>query len=200
MAQNVDNLHVWIDIVTQPTTSFNVFNVNSQPIHYCWVSVLLWVSTGHCCVFAQGPMSSFLLELGPCFWCWGAGGGAGLCCFAQVLNTDRNGLFQGSYSKWGHSSSDVQLAFRQPHSHSYSALSFQYRLPLLTSLIAFSQSPGYVFDESIKTLCMAKQAELKSHQGSGVLYPFCIMLHIHLSLCIISSGVWHPKVWIPCWE
>lgn len=47
----------------------------------------------------------------------------------------------------------------KPHSHSYSALGAQYRLPLLTSLIAFSQSRGYVFDESIEALCMAKQAE-----------------------------------------
>lgn len=43
-------------------------------------------------------------------------------------------------------------------SHSYSAPSSQYRLPLLTSLIAFSQCLGDAFDESIKTICIAKQA------------------------------------------
>lgn len=98
--------------------------------------------------------------------------------FTQVLNTDRNAPFKGSHSKWGRSASAVQLAFRQPRSHSYSALSFQYRLPLLTSLIAFSQSLGYVFDESIKTLCIAKQAKPKSHQGSAVLH------------CIFSALCW----------
>lgn len=105
-------------------------------------------------------------------------------CFTQVLNTDRNGPFKGSHSKWGRSASAVQLAFRQPRSHSYSALSFQYRLPLLTSLIAFSQSLGYVFDESIKTLCIAKQAKPESHQGSGVLH--CIFSAL---CCIFLSGL-----------
>ena len=128
------------------------------------------------------------------WWWW-----ASICCFTQVLNTDRNGPFKGSHSKWGRSDSDVQLAFRQPCSHSYSVHSFQYRLPLLTSLIAFSQSLGYVFDESIKTLWIAKQAKPKISSGKWCmsLYLFCIMLHIHLSFFIISSGLWHIKFWIP---
>ena len=110
------------------------------------------------CAFAGGPKSSFLLELGPSLWGWGAGGGDGLVDVAshKLWTLTGMGRSRGSHSKWGRSASAAQLAFRQSRSHSYSALSFQYRLPLLTSLIAFSQSLGYVFDESIKTLCIAK--------------------------------------------
>lgn len=168
------------------------------PLHSSSLGLVYCLECPEGCMFARGPKSSFLLEPGPCLWGWGGWWRwwARRRCFTQVLNTDRNGPFEGSHSKWGRSASAVQLAFRQPRSHSYSALSFQYRLPLLTSLIAFSQSPGYVFDESIKTLCIAKQAKPKSHQGSIALYLFCIMLHIHLSLCIISSSLWHTEVWI----
>lgn len=106
-------------------------------------------------------------------------------CSTQVLNTDRNGPFKGSHYKWGRSASAVQLAFRQPRSHSYSALSFQYRLPLLTSLIAFSQSWGYVFDESIKTLCICFATKPKSHQGSNVLH--CIFSALRCMFTFLST-------------
>lgn len=43
--------------------------------------------------------------------------------------------------------------------HSHSVLGSQHRLPLLTRLIALSQSPGSIFDESIKTLCLVKRAQ-----------------------------------------
>ncbi len=81
---------------------------------------------------------------------------------------------------------------RQPCSHCYSALSFQYRLPLLTSLIAFSQSLGYIFDESIKTLCIAKLGEPKSLQESGVLH--CIFSALGSTFLSALSLVPHDKL------
>lgn len=117
------------------------------PLHHVlsstWLSAQLSVLLFECLeghVFAGEPESSFLLEVGLCLW--GFGGQwwwcAHRCCFLQVLNTDRNGPFKGSHSEWGCGTSTVQLAFRQLCSHSFLALSFYYRLPLLSSLIAFT--------------------------------------------------------------
>lgn len=132
-----------------------------------------------------------LLEGQSHHFCWnwvhafGVEGLVALMGWSTLLHTSVEywqdwGCRKGSRSKWGRSASAVQLALRQPRSHSYSALSSLHRLPLLTRLIAFSQSRGYVFDESIKTLCIAKQAEPKSHQGHGVLH--CVFS----ALCCIS--------------
>lgn len=110
-----------------------------QALHSFLLSLVYCFECPEGCVFAQGPKSSFLLEVGPCLWGWWWWW-ASRRCFSQELNTDRNGPFEGSHSKWGCSASTVQLALRQLCSHSYLALSFRYRLPLLTSLIAFAQS------------------------------------------------------------
>lgn len=184
------SLHVWTSwcmcclFISGSFSHFLSFlSITFQPLHSSSLGLVYCFECSEGCVFAWGPKSSFLLELGPCLWGWGAGRGDGQVDAASHKCWILTGMgpFKGSHYKWGHSASAVQLAFRQPRSHSYSALSFQYRLPLLTSLIAFSQSLGYVFDESIKTLCIAKQTKPKSHQGSGVLH--CIIS----ALCCIFT-------------
>lgn len=126
------------------------------------------------------------------WWWW-----ASRRCFTQVVNTDRHGPFKGSYTKWGCSASAVQLAFRQPCSHSYSALSFQYRLPLLTSLIAFTEPRIRLWWVNKNTLhCQTSQVKISSGKWRIALYLLCIMLHIHLSLSIVSRGLWQTMSWI----
>lgn len=49
-----------------------------QALHSFLLSLVYCFECPEGCVFAQGPKSSFLLEVGPCLWGWGAGGGDGL--------------------------------------------------------------------------------------------------------------------------
>lgn len=169
-----DNLlsavHEWTLLLPLSLCLLPLHHVAASLQLFSWFSVLLWVSRG-LCVCSRAKVIIFVGTGSVPLGLWGGGGdGAGRHRFTQVLNTDRNGAVEGFTLQMRSQHLAIQLAFRQPSSHSYSALSFQYRLLLLTSLIAFSQSLGDDFDESIKTLCIVKQAKPKSHQGNVVSY------------------------------
>ncbi len=50
-------------------------SITFQPLHSSSLWLVYCFECPEGCVFAWGPKSSFLLELGPCLWGWGAGGG-----------------------------------------------------------------------------------------------------------------------------
>lgn len=133
------------------------------PRLFSWVSVLR-IECPEGRVFARGPKLSFPLELGLCLWGWRDGGGDGP---ADAASHKCRVLIGRSRSRV-HAPNEVATPqpfswhSAQPGSHSYSALSVQYRLPLLTSLMAFSQSPGCIFDESIKILCVVQTSQAVS--------------------------------------
>lgn len=53
-------------------------SITFPPLHSSSLVLLYCFECLEGCAFARGPKSSFLLELGPSLWGWGAGGGDGL--------------------------------------------------------------------------------------------------------------------------